>query len=305
MKPQMILKPQKFRNPLLLFTAALIWGTAFVAQRVGLEYVGPFTLNCVRSLIGGLVLIPVIVLFKKKDGNARSSAPDSQKALVTGGVLCGVILCVASNAQQIGIGYTSVGKAGFITAFYIVLVPLLGIFFHKRIAAVVWLGVAMALLGLYFLCIPAGGFTVSYGDLLCLIGACVFSLHILAIDHFSPLVDGVKMSCIQFFVCGALSAIPMLILEHPAVASILRAYIPILYAGVLSSGVAYTLQIIGQKDMNPAVASLILSLESVISALAGWAILGQALSLREMFGCIIMFAAVTLVQRFGREPSAA
>ena len=270
----------QLKNSLLLLLTAAIWGIAFVAQSVGMDYVGAFTFNAVRSIIGAIVLLPVI-WFLNKGRTAVSQTPKekkaAQKTLVTGGIYCGIFLCIASNFQQFGIKYTTVGKAGFITACYIVIVPILGLFLKKKSGPFIWAAVIMALIGLYLLCIK-DGFSIGKGDLLVFICAILFSLHILVIDYFSPKADGVKMSCIQFLVCGILSGIPALLLEHPDMSSILAAWMPILYAGVMSCGVAYTLQIVGQRGMNPTVASLILSLESCISVLAGWVILGQSLS---------------------------
>ncbi len=290
------------RQSLLLLLTATIWGIAFVAQSVGMDYVGPLTFNAARCLIGGIVLLPCIA-FLNKTGNRGSidekkSADNagSRKTLITGGIACGILLCVASNLQQFGIMYTSVGKAGFITAMYIVIVPVLGIFLGKKAGAKIWCGVVIAVAGLYLLCMTESGFSIQKGDLLLMLCALIFSLHILTIDHFSPMVDGVKMSCIQFFTSGILSGIGMLLTETPRMTEILAAWMPILYAGVMSCGVAYTLQIIGQKGMNPTVASLILSLESVISVIAGWIILHETLSVKEMIGCVLMFAAIILVQ---------
>ena len=191
--------------------------------------------------------------------------------------------------------YTTVGKAGFITAFYIVIVPVLGIFLHKKIKWKVWMAVLLALVGLYFLCITES-FSIGKGDILVFLCALVFSVHILVIDHFSPKVDGVKMSCIQFFVCGLLCAVPMLLFETPDITQLLAAWKPVLDAGIMSSGVAYTLQIVGQKGMNPTVASLILSLEAVVSVLAGFVMLDQQLTMRETMGCAFMFCAIVLAQ---------
>lgn len=286
------------KNSLFLLLAATIWGIAFVAQSVGMDYVGGFTFNAVRSIIGALVLFPVILVFgNKKEERAFSEEEKkaSRKTLILGGISCGTCLCLASNFQQFGIKYTSVGKAGFITACYIVIVPIIGIFLKKKCSPYIWAAVAMALAGLYLLCIT-DGFSIGTGDFLVLICAFIFSVHILMIDHFSPMVDGVKLSCIQFLVCGILSGIPALIFENPQISSILAAWQPILYAGVMSCGVAYTLQIVGQKNMNPTVASLILSLESCISVLAGWVLLNQKLSFKEILGCFIMFAAIILAQ---------
>lgn len=277
------------RNSLLLLLTAFIWGAAFVAQSVGGEAVGCFTFNGVRSLIGALVLLPVIWLMDAKK-------KEDQKTLITGGICCGVMLCIASNFQQFGISFTTVGKAGFITAMYILIVPILGLFMKKKPGLQVWLGVVLAVMGLYLLCMTSESFSLSKGDFLVLICAGFFSLHILIIDYFSPKVDGVRMSCIQFLVCGILSMVMAFIFETPEVSVILSGWLPILYAGVLSCGVAYTLQIVGQKNMDPTVASLILSLESVFSVLAGWLILNQTLSLRELSGCVLMFLAIILAQ---------
>ena len=292
------------KNSLCLLLAATIWGIAFVAQSVGMEYVGPFTFNGIRSLIGAAVLVPVIlILNRSKDTSSAvtdststvSSSPYKTRDLWMGGIACGIALFAASNFQQFGIKYTTVGKAGFITACYIVIVPIIGLFLKKKCSPFIWAAVVMALIGLYLLCIT-DGFSISLGDMLVLVCAFLFSLHILVIDYFSPKADGVKLSCIQFLVCGILSTVMALILEHPDISSILTAWLTILYAGVMSCGVAYTLQIVGQKNVNPTVASLILSLESCISVLAGWIILGQKLSARELIGCVIMFAAIILAQ---------
>ena len=286
------------KNSLILLLTATIWGVAFVAQSVGMDYVGGFTFNAVRSIIGSIVLLPVILFLDRQKTPAvrtEEEKKSGQKTLLMGGIACGICLCLASNFQQFGIKYTTVGKAGFITACYIVIVPILGLFLKKKCSPYIWGAVVMALIGLYLLCIT-DGFSIGKGDIPVMICAVLFSLHILVIDYFSPKVDGVKMSCIQFLVCGILSGIPALIFENPQISSILAAWQPILYAGVMSCGVAYTLQIVGQKNMNPTVASLILSLESCISVLAGWIILGQSMSRKEILGCVIMFAAIILAQ---------
>lgn len=297
------MKTHKVRNSLLLLLTAFIWGTAFVAQSVGMDYVGPFTYTCVRSLIAGIMLIPCIAflnkvnpkqeemhIYQKEEGKQAY-----QKILLIGGICCGLALGVASSLQQIGIQHTTVGKAGFITTFYIIIVPIIGLFFKKRCGINVWIGVVFALAGLYFLCITEG-FSVGYGDAMVFLCALAFSVHILVIDHFTQLVDGVKMSCIQFFVAAAVSGVGMILFENPDIGNILSAWMPILYAGALSSGVGYTLQIIGQKGMNPTIASLILSLESVISVLAGMVLLNEKLTGREILGCILMFIAIILAQ---------
>ena len=323
------MKSVQIRNSLLLLLTATIWGTAFVAQSVGMEHVEAFTFTFARSIVWGIVLIPCIWFLKwlkgRESGESVTAAgrvdseescgvaqshgmssgnvvgAKSKRPLVTkvewiGGICCGLALCAASNFQQIGIAYTTVGKAGFITALYVVIVPIMGLFFKKRVSFVVWICVVLSVIGLYLLCMTEGSLTLAYGDLLVLICAILFSVHIMVIDHFSPQGDGVVMSCIQFFVCGIVSGIIMLFVETPTIENIMAAAMPILYAGVLSSGVAYTLQIVGQKDMNPTVASLILCLESVVSALAGWLILNEALTARELLGCVLMFVAIVLAQ---------
>lgn len=290
------------KNNFLLVLTALIWGCAFVAQSVGIEYVGPFTMNSVRTILGGLTLLPVIFVLdrmKKKDEDTKMISEEDQKkerkTLLLGGVCCGCLLAVASSVQQIGIMYTTAGKAGFITALYILIVPILGVVIGKKVGLKVWIGVALAAVGMYCLCIT-DGFSIGMGDVLVLICAVVFSFHILAIDYFAPKVDGVKMACIQFWVCGILCAVPMFLTEEPQISQILAAWMPIAYAGVLSCGVAYTLQIVAQKNVEPTVASLLLSLESVFAVLAGAVILHERLSIKETIGCVLVFIAIILAQ---------
>ena len=297
----------KQRNSFLLALAAFIWGIAFVAQSTGGDAVGPYTFNCIRSVIGSLVLVPVIKLSDWHHWSRRK--PVSRKdwrILLTGGVACGIALSVASNLQQVGIYLGSpVGKAGFLTACYMLMVPILGLFLKKKCGWNVWLGIAIAMVGLYLLCMQ-GSFSIQFSDFLLLLCALAFAVQILIVDHYVDMVDGVRMACIQFLVCGIISAIPMVFVDMGCSVSEISewasaftdpyAWIPILYAGVLSCGVAYTLQIIGQRGMNPTVASLIMSLESVFSVLAGWVLLGEALSGREILGCILIFSAVVLAQ---------
>jgi drug/metabolite transporter (DMT)-like permease len=287
------------RSNLMLVLTAWIWGVAFVAQSVGMDYVGPFTFNSVRNFIATLVLLPCIRLLDK--ANAKTAADTASghhhggRTLIIGGIVCGVCLAVASSFQQIGIAYTTVGKAGFITAMYIIIVPLLGLFVGKKVRLLAWGSVALAIIGLYLLCMTES-LSLGKGDLLVLICAFCFSLHILAIDYFSPKVDGVRMSCIQFLTCGIICAVPALLTESPDIHNILAAWMPILYAGALSSAVGYTLQIVAQKNTDPVIASLLMSLESTFSLLAGWVLLGQKLSPRELLGCLIMFIAIILAQ---------
>ena len=295
------------RNSCLLVLTAFIWGVAFVAQSEGGDAVGPFTFNCIRCLIGSLVLIPAIAALDRMGLTSRKPVTKEEKRiLLTGGISCGVILCIASNLQQIGIYLGApAGKAGFLTACYILLVPILGLFFKKKCGWNVWTGVLITLVELYLLCMK-GSFSLQLSDALLLLCALAFSMHIMTIDHFSPLVDGVRMSCIQFMTAGILSAIPMFLYDMRHSLSGIKAWapalftadawIPILYAGVMSCGVAYTLQIIGQQGVNPTVASLLMSLESVFSVLAGWVLLGEKLAARELVGCVLIFCAVVLAQ---------
>ncbi len=283
------------RQSMILFMAAAIWGFAFVAQSVGMDYVGPYTFVTARNVVALAVLLPWVAAARrqrKKGGKRRSG----RRSLIYGGGCCGICLFAASALQQFGMKYTTVGKAGFITAMYIVLVPVFGIFVKKKTGIKVWIAVAAALAGLYLLCMTKGDFQLQKGDAYILGCAAVFALHILVVDHFSPLVDGVELSCVQFAVNAVLGTILMMLLEQPRMADLLAAWLPIVYAGALSSGVGYTFQIIGQKGMNSTVASLILSLESVISVLAGWLLLHQALTARELAGCALVFAAIILVQ---------
>lgn len=298
---------QNVRKSCLLVLTALIWGIAFVAQTTGGDTVGAFSFNCIRSLIGGIVLIPVIhVLDTKTDKKPKTAA--EKKTLLTGGIACGCVMFIASSFQQLGISLgTEAGKAGFLTACYILLVPILGLFLKKKCGWNIWIGVVLTLAGLYLLCMNGTtGFSLRFSDGLVIICAVCFSLHILLVDHFSPLVDGVRLSSIQFIISGLIGLIPTFFVDMrhslsgfyawlPALQS-WNAWIPILYAGVMSCGVGYTLQIIGQNGLNPTIASLLMSLESVFSVLAGWIILGQKLTPREILGCVIIFVAIVLAQ---------
>lgn len=286
------------RQSMILFVTATIWGVAFVAQSVGMDYVGPYTFIAARNVIALLVLLPWMAFrdrSSRKRGGSGAQKSD-RRSLLTGGVCCGICLFAASVLQQYGMKYTTVGKAGFITAMYIVLVPVFGIFLKKKTGVKVWLAVAVALAGLYLLCMTTGDFYLQKGDIYILGCAAVFAVHILVVDHFSALVDGVKLSCVQFAVNAILGTGMLLLWERPDLADLVATWLPIVYAGALSSGVGYTFQIIGQKGMNPTAASLILSLESVISVLAGWLLLHQALTARELAGCALVFAAIILVQ---------
>lgn len=280
------------KSNLMLTLTALIWGTSFVAQSVGMDYVGPFTFNAVRCLLGGVVLLPVIWGLDRRDPARK---PTEKKTYLIGGVCCGLALAVGSSLQQIGIMYTTVGKAGFITSLYMLLVPVLGLFLRKRVAGKIWGCIAIAVVGMYLLCITES-FTVNMGDGLILLCAVGFAVHILIIDHFSPKTDAVRLSCVQFFVCAILCSVPMFALESPTFSAISAAAVPILYAGIMSCGVAYTLQVVAQSNTSPVIASLLLSLESVFAVLAGWVLLRQVLSVRELFGCGLVFIAIIIAQ---------
>lgn len=294
----------RLRAELMLLLTALIWGASFVAQRTGMEYIGPFTFNGIRSLLGSLALLPVILVLDSRrkrtpgeiaDQGSPASAQAERRNLLVGGSLCGIALFISSSLQQHGIVYTTAGKAGFITALYIVLVPILGLILGRKLRPLLWVCVALATVGLYLLSVQEG-LSINKGDLLVLASAFGFTVHILIIDHFSPKTDGVKMSCLQFLICGILSLPFVFIFETIEWANIVSCWLPILYAGVLSCSVAYTLQIIAQKRTEPTIASLILSLESAFALLAGIILLQEQVSLREAIGCLIMFAAIILAQ---------
>ena len=301
---------KKWLGIIMLFLTAFIWGIAFVAQTVGMDYVGPFTFNFSRYLIGSVILIPFVLirikLSKKKifDGNKEEKDKKKEyasfiKFSVIGGLVCGVILCVASSFQQLGLLYSrAVGKGGFLTALYIIMVPVLGIFFKKKVKPLIWICVLLATVGLYLLCVKEG-FYFEIGDIFLIICAVIFSFHIMFVDYVSPKGDGVTISCIQFGVSSFLCLIVALFTEKIVLADLLRGYIPILYAGIMSCGVAYTFQILGQKYVEPTKASLILCLESVFATLGGWVILHQVLSVKEMIGCVIVFVAIILAQFTG------
>ena len=301
------LKKSTFKSSLMLFLAAFIWGTAFVAQSVGMDYLGPLSFNGTRFLMGSLVLAPVICFNRrsaaKKHKENEGKRPGSLKTTIIGGVCCGLALCAAALLQQIGMLYTTVGKAGFITTLYIILVPVFGIFLKKRIPGKVWGGAAIAAFGMYLLCMSES-LSLGRGDALVFLCAILFSVHILVIDHFSPRVDGVELSCIQFLTAGIIGSILAFLFEKPDIGDFVNGIVPLAYAGILSSGVAYTLQVVGQRDTDPTVASLILSLESVVSVLAGWVVLRQALTGRELAGCGLVFCAVILVQLPGKAGKA-
>ena len=295
----------------MLLVAAFIWGTAFVAQKIGGD-IGTFTYNGIRMTIGGLVLIPVALISDRgsvaKAAYSEKSPEEKAKArriLILGGIVCGVILFFGTNLQQLGLAYTTAGKAGFITSLYTIFVPIVSILVGKRVRPVIWLCAVMGVFGLYLLSMAGGGaFRLSRGDLLILLCSFCFTFHIMSIDYFSPRVNGIKLSCIQFFVAGALSLIVMAVTEHPDLHVILHYWTSILYTGILSSAVGYTLQIVAQKHAEPTQATLIMCMESVFAALAGAVVLSERMSGREFLGCAIIFIAViisVLPERKGRS----
>ncbi len=283
----------------LLLIAAFIWGSAFVAQTTGAEYVSPFTFICLRNILGAVVLLPVIFTLdgiKKKNGVYRKTEKKDYKKLFTAGFLCGVALCLASVFQQLGIDEgTEPGKAGFITALYILLVPIFSIFMKKKVRPVIWVCVAVSLVALYLLCVKEDN-TIRISDVYVLICAALYSVHILVIDKVSSDVDGVRLSAVQFAVASAVSFLPMVIIEGVDINAIMSAAPSIAYAGIFSSGVAYTLQIVGQKKTEPTLASMIMSLESVFAVLTSLVILHQVPTLKEGIGCVLMFGAIIVAQ---------
>ena len=308
-------KDNSLRNSFLLLLTAIIWGTSFVAQSAGMEYIGPFTFSVTRYILGGTILIPVILVMNSLSKKSRLKTGISEtdikkednevfKRSVKYGIVCGIILCAASNFQQMAMLHASAGKAGFITAFYIILVPIVGIFLKKKTSPIIWLCVLLALVGLYFLCIGRGGeYVFEISDVQLLICALIFSFHIIFVDHANTKkVNGVIISSTQFYTAAIISAFFLYPMDGffydmmPSVDLIIKAAPSILYSGIMSCGVAYTLQIIGQKDVNPTVASLIMSLESVVSAISGFLILGQKMSVDEIIGCVIMFIAIILAE---------
>ncbi len=283
----------KIKSNLLLALAAFIWGIAFVAQSVSMDHIGPWTFTCIRNFIAAATLYILMPILNKLTKSEEKTV--NKKQMWIGGICCGIALAVASMFQQTGIIYTTVGKAGFLTALYTVIVPVLSLFLGKKSKWNVYVSVGISIVGMYFLCMNED-FSIAYGDVLVLICALMFAFHIMIVDRFVKEIDGIKLSCIQFLTAGLFCLLPMVVLEKPNLTSILEAIVPILYAGVLSSGAGYTLQIVGQKGADPSIAGMILSLESVFAALAGTILLHEVLSLRELFGCILVFGAIIFSQ---------
>lgn len=291
----------RLQHSLLLLMTSVIWGVAFSAQSLAMEHVGPFTFIACRFPLGAAALLPVIAWQERACRKERRTTTRDGRAmggpvLWKGGILCGLALGAGSSLQQIGISMTTVGKAGFLTAMYIVLVPVLGILVGRRAKPVIWVCVGIAACGIYLLSMKGDRFAIGKGDLFCLLCAVAFSVQILLIDHYVTLVDGIRLAAVEFIGAALVGTVLMFLFEHPGAEGIFAAALPILYTGIMSSGVAYTLQIVGQRGMNPTVASLIMSLESAFAAIAGFLILHQTMSLRELAGCALMAAAIVLAQ---------
>ena len=293
---------KNIKGSIILLIAAFIWGTAFVAQTSASDNVGAFTFTALRSAIGAAFLGAFMLLRKLYFNISKKEVakPMDIKRSLVGGAICGIVLFFATNLQQLGItvypeGVASSGRAGFITATYVVMVAISGIFFGKKLHPVLWAAVAGCVAGMYMLCLSGGFSGIYFGDVLVFLCAICFTAHILVVDRFSD-IDSILLCCLQFTVTGIISAVLMLIFETPDINAILAAWLPIAFTGIMSSGVAYTLQMAGQKHAEPAVASIVMSLESVFSVLAGWVILGETLTTRELIGCVLVFAAVITAQ---------
>lgn len=287
---------QKLKGNIILFITAIIWGISFVSQSVGMDYIGPNTFMGIRTTMGGLVLLPVIFFTdraKKKNGTYEKA---NFKKLLSYGVPCGVFLCIASTLQTYGLQVTTTAKSGFLTALYIIFVSIAGVFCGKKMNLKIASGVALSVIGMYFLCLFGEEISFNWGDALTLLCAVFFAGQILLIDKFINNVDGVKLACTQFLSAGIINLIIMFLIEKPEMVNILSCTTALLYSGIMSCGVAYTLQIIGQKYTDPTSASIIMSLESVFAALSGWVILGEGMTMIQIFGCMFMFLAIILVQ---------
>ena len=294
------MKHNQVRQVVFPILAAFIWGTAFVAQDLCADSIGTFAFNATRYFVAVLALLVVIAISDRAKKNKPALTAEEKKAankqLWLGGLCCGVALAIASNFQQAGlVAGTDAGKAGFITALYVVLVPVFGLFFKRKVSLPVWIAVVCSVVALYLLCIK-GDFSLAAGDLLILVCAVCFAVHILVIDHFTAYCDGVKLSCLQFLFAGIISAVCMFLFETVDFAAIWSCILPLLYVGIFSCGVGYTLQILAQKDSNPTVVTILLSLESVFAVIAGAIVLHQQMTAREYIGCVVMFVAVILAQ---------
>jgi len=293
------MKIPTLKSDALLLLASAIWGFAFVAQRIGMDYVGPFTFNGVRFALGSLVLLPLILRNDiRKNTSRKSTSLAGIKTLMFGGGLLGIALFAAASLQQVGLVYTTAGNAGFITGLYVVIVPILGLFLGQHPNAGTWTGALIAAVGLYFLSVT-DELSMSFGDMLELIGAFLWAVQILIVGWLSPKMDPIKLAVAEFSVCSLLSLVTAFIFEEIALNTLLQAAIPILYGGILSVGVAFTLQVVAQQNAHPAHAAILFSLESVFAALGGWIILNETISSRGLFGCALMLSGMLLSQLYG------
>lgn len=282
-------------NTFLLLTA-LVWGCGLVAQKAGMFHLGPFGFTAIRCTLGGIAILPLIAFLDRRKTDEQKAQEAGTARTIVGSVVCGLVLTGLILFQQFGLPHTTVGKAGFITALYILITPVMGIFLGKKVGRTLWIGVAIGLAGMYFLCLYGGASGFTFGDLM-MLGAAVFAAgHIHVIDHFVQTVDPVKLSAYQFIFTGLICVIPAFVFEEVTWEAVVSCAIPILYAGLFSCGVGYTLQIIGQKFTDPSLASLLLSLETVFSLLAGWVVFHEVLAGHEYVGCILMFAAIIVSQ---------
>ncbi len=287
------------KSDALLLTTAIIWGFAFVAQRVGMDYVGPFTFNGIRFALGSLSLLPLVLISREQRSASNRILPNpGRKTILFGGAALGLALFSGASLQQIGLVYTTAGKAGFITGLYVIIVPILGLFWKQQPKIGTWIGAILAAVGLYFLSVT-GQFTIETGDLLVLIGAFFWAAHVLIIGWLSPRINPIKLAFSQYIACSILSLVTASFLEFMTLSSIFEAAIPILYGGLASVGIAYTLQVIAQRDAHPAHAAILLSLEAVFAAIGGWLILGEIISPRGLIGCGLMLAGMLLSQLWG------
>lgn len=285
------MKNKNLKGNLILMLVAVVWGISFVSQSAGRDIIGTNTFNGIRMLIGSFVLLPVIFVRRKFFGTKSNT-----KALLKSGLLCGTILCMASTLQTWGIAYTTAGKSSFITAMYIIFVPIIGFFIGKKITLKTVICAIIALIGMYLLCMTGDTMTINIGEMATLICSIMFTFHILCLDSLSDDIDAIEFSSLQFFVCGAINIILMFIFEEPSFEAIKQSAIPLLYAGACSCGIGYALQPVGQRYTDPTSASIIMSLESVFGLLGGMVILGDMLTIPEFLGCVIMFTAIILIQ---------
>ncbi|URZ02712.1 DMT family transporter [Clostridium felsineum] len=286
------MQSKTIKSNIILLITALIWGLAFTAQSVGMKYVGPFTFNGIRFILGAISILPV--LYFLKDENTEKDNKYAKMAMI-GGVICGIVNFAGTTFQQIGLIHTTVGKAGFITGLYIVIVPILGVFLKQKLGINSWIGALFALIGLYFLC-NTNGFSIGYGEIMEILGAFCFAVQILVVDYFSKRASSYKLAFFQYISCGVISMIIALFTENITIHSLYGAAVPILYGGLGSVGIAYTLQIIGQRDAKPSHAAIIMSMESVFGAIGGAIILGESMGVKNLIGCMLMLLGMLVAQ---------